>query len=266
MTSELLDIADYSNEKLKTLRINCHRVIQESKDPARVKKAEDMLKAIEAKLEERYLPGATKNFFREFPEGFYDPKYLEQERNFKLETSQLCHQLLGKERFAQLISDKDWNAIAADIKTLVNKTNMLQASFEKPQLIAAFADANQQATLMPALYDCLHGEGSPSARLGRYSDVLQDFNLGKWTFATYFLFLNDPQSCMFIKPESIRKALEISQYPAEYDSAPCAALYEQFLGFAAFLKSRLAEHKPRDMIDIQSFIWIMAPTGIHSKE
>jgi hypothetical protein len=266
MTSAPPDLSKYTNEQLKSLRINCHRQFNESKDPAKVKKAEDMLLEIEDELTHRYLPGSIEGFFKEFPEGFYDPKYLEQERNFKLETSKLCHQLLDKERFAQLISDKDWKTLAGDLRTLVNKTNMLQATFERPQLIAAFADADKQTTLMPALYDCLHGEGTPSARLGRYSDVLQDFNLGKWTFATYFLFLNDPQSCMFIKPESIKRALEISQYPAEYDSAPSATLYGHFLEFAAFLKSRLAEHKPRDMIDIQSFIWIMAPTGIHSKE
>ncbi len=266
MTSATPDLTKYTNVQLKSLRINCLRQINESKDSLKITKAEDMLIAIDDELTHRYLPGSIESFLKEFPEGFYDPKYLEQERNFKVETSQLCHELLGQERFAQLISDKAWSAIAADIKTLVNKTNMLQASFERPQLIAAFADADKQTTLMPALYDCLHGEGTPSARLGRFSDVLQDFNLGKWTFATYFLFLNDPQNCMFIKPESIKKALEISQYPAEYDSTPSAALYEQFLGFAAFLKSRLAEHKPRDMIDIQSFIWIMAPTGIHSKD
>lgn len=261
-----IDLKSDTPAQLKSRRINCHRIIREGRDPVMVKKAEDMLLEIEEELTHRYLPGAIEDFLREFPEAFQDPKYLEQERNFKLETSQLCNTLLGQERLAQLIADKDWNTVASDIKTLVNKTNMLQASFERPQLIAAFADTDKQTILIPALYDCLHGEGSPGARLGRFSDVLQDFNLGKWTFATYFLFLNDPLNCMFIKPESIKRALEISQYPADYESTPSAALYDQFLGFAAFLKSRLAEHKPRDMIDIQSFIWIMAPTGIHAKE
>lgn len=266
MSTATPDLSKYSNEQLKSLRINCHRLINESKDTIRVDKAKETLAKIDEELTHRYLPGAIEGFFKEFPEGFYDPKYLEQERNFKLETSQLCHQLLGQERFAQLITDKAWETIALDIKTLVNKTNMLQASFERPQLIAAFADANNQPNLIPALYDCLHGPGSPSDRLGRFSTALQALSMGKWTFATYFLFLNDPQNCMFIKPESIKRALDISQYPADYDATPSATLYDQFLDYAAFLKLRLANFKPRDMIDIQSFIWIMAPTGIHAKE
>lgn len=262
----VIDLKNDTPIQLKARRMNCHRIIREGRDRVMVKKAEDMLLEIEEELTHRYLPGAIEGFLREFPEAFNDPKYLEQERNFKLETSQLCNTLLGQERLAQLISDKDWDTVATDIKTLVNKTNMLQASFERPQLIAAFADADQQAELIPALYDCLYGEGSPDERLGRFSESLQEFKLAKWTFATYFMFLNDPENCMFIKPESIKKALEVSQYPAEYESTPTAALYAGFLAYAAFLKSRLAEHSPRDMIDIQSFIWIMAPTGIHAKE
>lgn len=91
-------------------------------------------------------------------------------------------------------------------------------------------------------------------------------NLKKWTYATYFLFLSDTANCMFVKPDGLKRAIEITRYPMEYEATPSAAHYRDILAFAKWLKAKLEQHgsealKPEDMIDVQSFIWHMAPTG-----
>ena len=71
---------------------------------------------------------------------------------------------------------------------------------------------------------------------------------------------------MFVEPEGMKKSIQKARYPLEYQPHPTGELYAEILIFAEWLKARLAELKPRDMIDVQSFIWHMAPTGIHSED
>ena len=113
----------------------------------------------------------------------------------------------------------------------------------------------------PALRECLYGEADQVERFEQFADCLVELELGKWTYATYFLFLSDPENAMFVKPEGIRKSLEITRYPMEYVSRPNGATYGDVLKFSSWLKSKISEFEPRDMIDVQSFIWHMAPTG-----
>ena len=119
---------------------------------------------------------------------------------------------------------------------------------------------------LAALHDLLHGAGDASDRLKRFSGVLADMGLRKWTYATFFLFLSDTANCMFVKPEGLKRAVEITRYPMEYEPTPSAALYRDILAFPKWLKAKLEQQgsealKPEDMIDVQSFIWHMAPTG-----
>jgi hypothetical protein len=66
---------------------------------------------------------------------------------------------------------------------------------------------------------------------------------------------------MFVKPTMLQKSLEISQYPLIYESTPSADLYRQILNFCRWLQKAIAELEPRDLIDVHSFMWHMAPTG-----
>jgi hypothetical protein len=161
------------------------------------------------------------------------------------------------------------DVLVAHIRKLVQMTNLIQGSFEKPKLLDAISDPKYTRGFLAGLDDLLHGPGNASARLERFSGVLAGMDLRKWTYASYFLFLSDPVNCMYVKPEGLKRAIEITRYPLEYDSAPSAALYAAILDFAKWLKIKLEQHgsaalKPEDMIDVQSFIWHMAPTGKHA--
>ena len=85
--------------------------------------------------------------------------------------------------------------------------------------------------------------------------------INKWTYATYFLFLSQPEDNMFVKPEMLKKSLEISKYLLLYDSKPSYSLYSEIIEFSKWLKQKISILEPRDMIDVHSFMWHMAPTG-----
>lgn len=247
-----------SDEDLRRTRENAHRLLDDIK---RGKEAEAVLDAIERELERRYLPGMIATFREVYPGGFYGEKQAAEERNDKIAASDLCLSLLGKDEFSRLLAAKDWAELFERAKRIVNKTNLIQGSFEKPKFLDAIQNPSAAAEYFPALFEVLWGEGDFLVRFQRFCDILEKLGLNKWTYATYFIFLGDRENRMFVKPTMLQKSLEISRYPLVYDSTPSADQYRQILAFCRWLKNAIAELKPRDFVDVHSFMWHMAPTG-----
>ena len=220
-----------------------------------------MLDRIDAELKRRYLPGMIQTFLGEFPNGFHDEKQIKQEREYKLAARELCLELLGKDQFALLLANEDWSELFDRAKRLINKTNFIQPSFERPRLFEALQDAQKGPQFFTALFGVLWVEANFFERFQDFCGTLEELDLLKWTYATYFVFLADSQYGMFVKPEMLKKSLEISRYPLTYDPAPSAALYKGILKFSQWLKDSIVQLEPQDLIDVHSFMWHMAPTG-----
>jgi hypothetical protein len=228
--------------------------------------AERVLSLIQAERERRYLPGNIARFIEKHPLGFKDPLFYENERKDKVRASDACLSLLNKDAFEAVNIGGPTEGLLAAVKKVVNMTNLIQGGFEKPQFHDAISDPKNTKAALGAIGALLHGSDDPPERLETFSDYLQTLSLRKWTYGTYFLFLSDPKHCTFVKPTGLQKAVEIARYPLDYDPAPSAKIYRQVLGFANYIESKLrAENNPalapEDMIDVQSFIWFLAPTG-----
>ncbi len=74
---------------------------------------------------------------------------------------------------------------------------------------------------------------------------------------TVFGFLAQPSQHIYLKPKATKAAAEAYGFDLQYLSRPSWETYASLLGFAAVLREDLADLKPRDMIDIQSFIWVL---------
>lgn len=83
-------------------------------------------------------------------------------------------------------------------------------------------------------------------------------DLRKWSYPSYFLFLSAPGTCMFMLRERIDAGLDIAGYPLQLATRPDRAGYAGVLAFSGWLLELLRHLGPRDMIDVQSFIWYMA--------
>ena len=59
-----------------------------------------------------------------------------------------------------------------------------------------------------------------------------------------------------LKPNVTRIAGREYGYDFQYVSRPAWATYASMLGFAETVRRDLRDMQPRDMIDIQSFIWV----------
>ncbi len=71
-----------------------------------------------------------------------------------------------------------------------------------------------------------------------------------------FGFIAQPETHIFLKPNVTRIAAREYGYDFQYVSRPSWETYASVLGFAQTVRQDLRDMPPRDMIDIQSFIWV----------
>lgn len=261
MSSIISKIPTMSIEDINKLRINARKLLDQ---PGRYAQASEVLDALDKELERRYLPGMTQTFLEQNPDGFYGEKHKLEERDYKEEAVAVCQKQLNKDEFRALLDSSSYEELIARAAKVINQTTFIQGSFEKPKFLDAIRKSPE--IFFPALYDVLWSDDDIPKRFGRFIQRMEELGLNKWTYVTYFPFLMDPDNNMFVKPEMLKKSLDKSQYPLEYESTPSVELYLGIIEFSHWLKGKIASLKPRDLIDIHSFMWHMGPTGKWSEE
>lgn len=249
-------IPEMTDDQLKVVRGNA---IEKLDDPKRHAEASAVLDAIDRQLELRHIPGMIATFKEQYPGGFHDEQQAREERKYKVQAATEFHNLLGKTEFETLLRAGDYQSLYERVSRLIGLTNFIQGSFEKPVLLDAIKANRDQ--YMAALYEFIWGTDDLETRFNQFMRFSESVGLAKWTYVTYFLFLSDTERHMFVKPEMLKRSLEISQYPLDYEPTPSYEQYRQILDFSERLKVRIDELEPRDMIDVHSFMWHMAPTG-----
>ena len=195
---------------------------------------------------------AAKRRFREFyPGGFRDEDYVVMERLYKWEAHQRWVEMeAGRHHIDSM------TAISIE-----SRTNLL-FSFEKMALRDAARDPKGSVTLAEGLSAWLHGTGGERERFERWCDVLHELprrqtRVATWPVATVLGFVARPKVHMFLKPTVTRTAAERYGFDFHYRSKLQWETYSSLLDFARTIRRDLAGWKPRDMIDIQSFIWVL---------
>ena len=201
-----------------------------------------------------------KKFLRFFPKGFQDPKYIDWERGYKWEAHERWRELLGREVHRELIADGQFAEVARRAVTIESRTNLL-FSFEKMALRDAVkSDAGARA-FAEGLFDFLYARTSDRARFERWCDVVaglprRQTRVLTWPLLTVFGFLALPDRDFFLKPMVTRTAAREYGYDFQYRSRPNWETYADLLAFAGRVATDLSDLRPRDMIDIQSFLWV----------
>ena len=73
---------------------------------------------------------------------------------------------------------------------------------------------------------------------------------------TVFPFIAVLDRHIFLKPTVTRRAADAFGFDFHYNSKPSWEVYSSLLSFTDRIKAELISLKPRDMINIQSFIWV----------
>ncbi|HET6246500.1 MAG TPA: hypothetical protein VFE47_02290 [Tepidisphaeraceae bacterium] len=112
------------------------------------------------------------------------------------------------------------------------------------------------------LYDFVHGPGSLKHRFSRWCDAVSELprrqtRVLTWPVLTVFGFLANPAEHIFLKPTVTRIAARKYGFDFHYASKPAWETYASLLEFAETIRHDLSDLRPRDLIDIQSFIWTL---------
>jgi hypothetical protein len=203
-----------------------------------------------------------RKFLRYFPGGFQDETYLDWERDYKWEAHERWEEALGRAEFRRLLRAKEFAEIAARAVRVEQRTrHSMIFSFEKMALRDAIKSAAGARAFSEGLYDFLYGAGDMRRRFERWVEVVaglprKQTRVLTWPLVTVFGFLAAPAEHIFLKPNVTRTAAREYEFDLHYQSRPNWETYDSLQQFAATMRADLRDLRPRDMIDLQSFIWV----------
>ena len=203
---------------------------------------------------------ARAKFRKYYRNGFKDQSYLELERDYKWNAHLRWERDLGKKDFRARLEAEEYAAVAASAVVIESRTNLL-FSFEKMALRDAVKSAVGARAFANGLFEFLHGDGALDARFDAWCQVLAELprrqtRVLTWPVATVFGFIAQPSQHFFLKPNVTRRAFEAYGLRFAYSSRPNGETYCELLNLTRNVKRDLAAMHPRDMIDIQSFLWV----------
>lgn len=223
------------------------------------------LENLSMKLLKQRLPQSKsrciKKFLYYFPGGFRDEKYIDWERNYKWLAHVEWLEGLNKEQYQSLIKSGDHKEIVGHTIRLESKTNLL-FSFEKMALRDAVREKSGAKDFAEGLFDYVYGKGPMQKRFEFFTETLSGLprkqtKVLSWPLQTVFGFIANPQEQIFLKPKVTKTAAEKYGFDFEYQSRPNWTTYRSLLQFAKEIRNDIADLEPKDLIDIQSFIWVL---------
>lgn len=203
-----------------------------------------------------------RKFLRFFPGGFQDEKYVEWERGYKWETHERWEEALGRDEFRGLLRRGEFAEIAGRAMRVEQRSrHSMIFSFEKMALRDAVREPEGARAFAEGLYDLLHGAGGMERRFERWVGTVgglprRQTRVLTWPLVTVFGFIAQPDVHFFLKPMVTRAAAREYGFDFRYKSRPSREVYAHLLEFAELVRQDLRDLRPRDMIDIQSFLWV----------
>lgn len=201
-----------------------------------------------------------KRFLRFFPAGFQDETYVDWERDYKWEAHEKWCALLRRSQFQSLLDAGEYQQIAKHAVTIESRTNLL-FSFEKMALRDAVREREGARIFAEGLWNALYGDGTDQERFERWTKAIAQLprrqtRVITWPMLTVWGFIAMPEKHIFLKPTVTRRAAAEYGFDFRYRSEPNWETYVSLIEFAEQVREDQADLQPRDMIDLQSFIWV----------
>lgn len=198
------------------------------------------------------LDALIELFQREFPGGFHGEKFAIHERDYKQVGHRFAIVTLDEVKIKALLKDHRYEEVALRARRVIEKLN-LPSQFEVMKLRSGMK--GNEKRFAEGINDYLFGHDDFSERFERFTTILGEIGAAKWPIATYYPFMMFPAEHMFLKPEVTQAAADACGFELMYRPELNFVTYSKLLDFSKYLFDQLSDLNPRDMIDIQSFIW-----------
>lgn len=203
-----------------------------------------------------------RKFLRFFPAGFRDETYVDWERSYKWDTHLRWQEALNRDAFRDLLRERRFAEVAARaVRVEQRARHSMIFSFEKMALRDAVKSDGGARAFAEGLYELLHGSGVLERRFKQWVEVVASLprkqtRVLTWPLVTVFGFIAQPRTHIFLKPVVTRAAAREYGFELRYAATPNWETYASLLEFASRIRRDVRELRPRDMIDLQSFIWV----------
>lgn len=209
----------------------------------------------------RAVEKCRRKFLKNFPGGYNGSKYIAWEREYKWQAHESWKEFLDKPLYKELLEKKAFFEIASIAIRIESRTNLL-FSFEKIAVRDAVKNKEGAKIFAQGLFDYVYGDGKLKDRFEQWAVALKKLPVVKtrvhtWPLQSVFGFIANPKEHIFLKPRVTQAAALAFGYDFNYNSKPNWETYKSLLDFAAIVKKETLDLKPRDYIDLQSFIWVM---------
>ena len=205
---------------------------------------------------------ARRKFLHYFPDGFRDETYLEWERGYKWETHERWEEALNRAEFRRLVDKRESAEVAARaVRVEQRSRHSMIFSFEKMALRGAVRSTMGARLFATALYEFLYGAGDRRAKFEKWCEAVarlprKQTRVLTWPLVTVWGFIALPEEHIFLKPNVTKIAARKYGFDFRYQSKPNWETYASLLDFAETVRRDIRDLRPRDKIDIQSFIWV----------
>jgi len=199
--------------------------------------------------------------------GFDHPEFYRDEIGYKQQAVRRAAELLSGSELRRLLRETKSGEIVDRVRTLAKSTNLLFVSIPSTGDLALLYDERlKPESFGEALFDLLHGFGDSPDRLERFLWWGRSNDLPvRWPLPTYLLFLVHPIHDYFVKPSVTRWFLDFIGEKGVYRSEPRRDIYATILNAVQALRRGLSKFRPRDMVDVQSLIWVAYHSQITSR-
>jgi hypothetical protein len=205
-------------------------------------------------------------FQSHFPAFFDDVRYVgdlkEGERAYKWEAHKLYQSTLGNGQIDDLLASGDVSAARTRLLGVESRVNLL-SSFEKVAFRNALQDDSVLRQYLTALRALLNEERLTKETFEKYLAAVYDLpktgqtDPVKWPVATLIPFLADPSRFMFLKPQATKDFASRIMFDLNYSASPNWLTYKRLSEMSEYLLGQLREYGARDLIDVQSFIFVV---------
>lgn len=216
-----------------------------------------------------------ERFVRKFPLAFADPAYIGTgklagdeygERAYKLNACQRYRELLGGDTLGSLLARGDIAELTQRAcLTVTRELNLLSPYENMAFRDGLHADPESAQRFFSALRDFVDSPGVDERAYLALADAVVSLPVEKgksrvatWPVLTILPALADPLRFIFVKPEPTKECANRLRFDIQYDSGLRWITYRKILDMAAMLLGRLRPLGARDMIDVQSFMWVIA--------
>lgn len=201
-----------------------------------------------------------RKFLSYFPGGFRDADYIATEREYKWAAHKRWHSQLSLEDMRRLVAERGHAELARRAIAIESRTNLL-FSFEKMAIRDAVRSRKGATRFANGLLALLEDPDPNRSTFEDWIEVVRGLPVKQtrvltWPLLTVFPFLAQPSKHVFLKPNVTRQAAKALDFDFSYRSKPSFETYGSLLDFARRVRGELRDLRPRDMIDIQSFLWV----------